>query len=65
MARKKTGVLYVIARNESGRPTLQHRLSDGTSSVLDCDGRDITGWSRAYQTDAIEEVLCRKPKCRE
>jgi hypothetical protein len=65
MARRKSGVLYVIARNEHGRPTLQHKLSPGTSSLLSCSTQDISQWSRAYQAEPIPEVLCRKSKCRE
>lgn len=63
--RRSTGVLYVIARNAHGHPTLQHKLRAGTSSALSCSAQDISQWSRAYQTEPIPEVLCRKSKCRE
>lgn len=54
---------YVIARNSSGRPTLQHLLIDGQGSVTAC-GCDTSAWSRAYQPKAIEAILCRRSACR-
>jgi hypothetical protein len=53
--------LYVIARTAAGRPTLQHKLVDGTSSRTDCN-RDISSWSRAYMHKPIEQILCRHCK---
>jgi len=61
---KKLNPLYVIARNKSGRPTLQHRLLDGTASITSC-GRVMELWSRAYQLKPIPEVLCKQRGCRE
>ncbi len=49
--------VYVIARNNSGRPTLQHALSGGTASQTLC-GTDVTHWSRGFQSRPIPEVLC-------
>jgi hypothetical protein len=54
---------YVIARTASGRPTLQHKLRDGTGSYTGC-GHEITGWSRAYMNNRIEQILCLQPGCR-
>lgn len=56
--------LYVLARNAGGRPTLQHKLVDGSSSMTAC-GYDCSGWSRAYMPRRIDEILCRKRACRE
>lgn len=61
--RRKTGRLYVIARNAAGRPTLQHLLLEGAASITAC-GQTVTLWSRAYQIDPIPEVLCLKRGCR-
>lgn len=52
-------MLYVIARNASDRPTLQHRLLDGSASQTLC-GVKMTDWSRSYQTEPIKSVLCRR-----
>lgn len=54
---------YVIARNAWGRPTLQHRLLDGTATQTGC-GHVITGWSRHYMREKIEAILCKQPGCR-
>lgn len=50
---------YVIARNRGGRPTLQHKLLSGTSILTAC-GADMSEWSRAFQTDPIHALLCRR-----
>jgi hypothetical protein len=55
--------VYVIARNVRGRPTLQHPLVDGTSSLTPC-GQDMSEWSRSFQGEPIDSVLCRQPACR-
>jgi hypothetical protein len=55
--------VYVIARNASGRPTLQHKLVDGQASMT-CCGTDTSEWSRAFQSKRIEEILCRREACR-
>jgi hypothetical protein len=65
---RKEGIMplkrvYVIARNAGGRPTLQHKLVDGTASVTEC-GTDVSSWSRAYSYKRIEEVLCKRAGCR-
>lgn len=59
---KKT-IVYVVARNGSDRPTLQHKLVDGTATRTLC-GRDISSWSRAYQASPIDVILCRQRGCR-
>ena len=55
--------LYVIARGISGRPTCQHKLVDGTSSLTRC-GQDMSQWSRSFMRERIDAVLCRKAACR-
>ena len=55
--------LYVIARGVTGRPTCQHKLVDGTSSVTRC-GRDVSNWSRHFMANRIEPVLCLTRACR-
>lgn len=62
MAMPLKGV-YVIARNAGGRPTLQHKLVDGTASVT-CCGREMTGWSRHYSPKPIPQLLCMQSGCR-
>jgi hypothetical protein len=62
--RVKKAVLYVIARNKRSRPTLQHKLLDGASSITAC-GQQMELWSRSYQQTPIESVLCKKAPCRE
>lgn len=57
------GKTYVIARNAHGRPTLQHRLIGGSAGHTGCN-RDTSAWSRAYQREPIEAILCRQPGCR-
>jgi hypothetical protein len=52
-------MIYVIARNNSGRPTLQHRLVDGTSGFTLC-GLEMYNWSRGFQKKPIEQVLCKR-----
>lgn len=54
---------YVIARNAGGRPTLQHKLVDGSASETKC-GYNMDGWSRSFSTKPIEAVLCRLAACR-
>lgn len=55
--------LYVLARGISDRPTCQHLLVDGTSSVTAC-GANIENWSREYTPKPFETILCRKAACR-
>lgn len=66
MSRKKPEIVtypvYVIARNASGRPTLQHKLMPGAASLTAC-GTPIESWSRAYQSEPIHEVLCKREAC--
>lgn len=62
--RNRRVTLYVIARNRRSRPTLQHKLLDGAASITAC-GQQMTLWSRSYQTEPIEAVLCKKTACRE
>jgi hypothetical protein len=63
MAIVRTRSLYCVARNASGRPTVQHKLPEGVASIT-CCGVEITGWSRAYMNFRIEELLCRRAACR-
>lgn len=48
---------FVIARAASRRPTLQHLMST-LSPIHTACGLLMDGWSRAYQVDAIPEILC-------
>lgn len=56
--------VYVIARTNSGRPSLQHLLPPGVGSVTAC-GVDVSNWSRAYTHQPIPQVLCLRGACRE
>lgn len=50
--------MYIIARTGKGRPTLMHKLSfSGTHTVC---GQYILQWSRAYMTQPIPAILCKK-----
>lgn len=49
---------YVIARNHSKRPTLQHLVLNATRFTA-C-GVPMTDWSRAYQNEPIPAILCLK-----
>lgn len=51
-------LIYVVARNATGRATLQHKV-DGRSSAQTVCGRSILGWSRAYQAEPIKAILCK------
>lgn len=59
-------MMYIIARTAKQRPTLMHKLSprifhEGTAGQnMTVCGIDIRGWSRAYFTEAIPQVLCKK-----
>ena len=55
--------LYAIARNASGRPTLQHKLPVGVGTLTAC-GTNMEVWSISYQNTPIPSVLCRKDQCR-
>ena len=55
--------VYVVARNNTGRPTLQHRLLDHQTIHTAC-GLDMASWSRSYMDTAIEAILCKKDACR-
>ena len=49
---------YIIARTAGGRPSLQHALvNDGITT--EC-GLDTSWWSRAYQSQMISQVICKK-----
>lgn len=53
--------MYAIARTGKGRPTLQHRIvSDEFGIQVTACGRDIGGWSRAYQAHVIPQVYCKQ-----
>lgn len=62
MTQKKVHGRYVIARNFTGRPTLQHRLANDSFDETAC-GLPITSWSRAFQDYPIHEVLCKREAC--
>jgi hypothetical protein len=65
-ARPKEQPLYVVARNNSGRPCLIHKLVQGTSSLTAC-GRDMSTWSRSYLPslpNGFEVLQCRTAACR-
>jgi hypothetical protein len=50
---------YVIARNRSKRPTLQHVLHKDGRTVC---GLDMMGWSREYSSQPIPTLLCFRCK---
>jgi hypothetical protein len=50
---------YVVARNASGRPTLQHKLLDGGTALTLC-GRNVSAWSCAYMHKKIDAIICRR-----
>lgn len=51
--------VYVIARNRSDRPTVQHELDDGVAGLTLC-GVFMDGWSRAFMKDRIDVLFCRR-----
>lgn len=55
-------IMFVLARTGKGRPTLQHRLLAGHLDQTAC-GHYISSWSRAYQSEAILAILCKKRAC--
>lgn len=55
--------VYVVARNSSGRPVLQHKLIDGQATHTSC-GQDVTPWSRQYTHIRLEAILCLRGACR-
>lgn len=58
-------MIYVIARNAHGRPTLQHRLVMGSTypTMTGC-GLVIDAWSRSYSSQRIDAVFCKRSGCR-
>jgi len=54
--------MYVIARNASGRPTVQHRLNDRDNTRTGC-GYDMSPWSRAYMNVKYKAVFCKLKGC--
>lgn len=54
-------VTYVIARTARQRPTLMHRVMSSNPHATAC-GVQIVGWSRAYFTEPIPQVLCLRCK---
>ena len=52
---------YVIARTARQRPTLMHILLKVNGFQTQC-GADVHGWSRAYFTEPIPQVLCLRCK---
>ena len=55
--------LFVIARNASGRPCLQHKLVDGQTERTAC-GRDLSNWSRELIRQRLDAILCLSKACR-
>jgi hypothetical protein len=55
--------VYVVARNGSDRPVLQHQLQDGQASFTKC-GVDVRPWSRQYTHVRLDAILCRRSSCR-
>lgn len=53
-------VTFVVARTPSMRPSLQHVSDPYSSPAASLCGRDMSMWSRAYQNEAIEEILCKR-----
>jgi hypothetical protein len=49
-------MMYVIARNKTGRPTLMH-VANGRKALC---GTRMDGWSKSYQTHCLEVLLCRR-----
>lgn len=60
MATSYVGKNYVLARNGSGRPTLQHEVARNTTFRFTKCGIDITHWSLAWQSKPIEPLLCHR-----
>lgn len=54
--------MYVVARNASGRATLEHKLVEGFQRT-GC-GTDISAWSCYYTHVRIEAILCLRRGCR-
>jgi len=52
-------MMFIVARTTSGRPSLQHAVDGYLEDTTSC-GLDITGWSRAYQSIPIPQILCKK-----
>ena len=50
--------MFIIARGANGRPTLMHRL--GIIQAFTACGVSIMGWSRAYSTEPIPQLLCKR-----
>lgn len=49
--------MYVLARNASGRPMLQHiTAADGYTRC----GYSLQGWSREYTSIKLPILLCKK-----
>lgn len=48
---------YIIARGAYGRPTLQHRMASRGKTWC---GKEVYGWSRAYQHEPIPQVFCKR-----
>lgn len=56
-------MIYVIARNASGRPTLMHQVVYGEfkgdiTTFTKC-GHDFHRWSRAYLDYPIAQIMCK------
>lgn len=54
-------MLWAVARNASGRPTLQHAVepADLNVTVPGCN-LYIAGWSRHYSSQPIAAIACKR-----
>jgi hypothetical protein len=48
-------MLYIIARTDKQRPTLQHILGSGNRTLC---GSSVLRWSREYQKEPLGVLLC-------
>jgi hypothetical protein len=50
---------YVIARNASGRPTLQHAVRDTETTMC---GYYIGEWTRFWSNQRMTQMFCKRCK---
>jgi hypothetical protein len=55
-------VVFVIARNAGGRPTVMHELQAGTARNTLC-GRVMEGWSLCYVPETVARGALRTMRC--
>lgn len=51
--------LFILARTNGGRPSLQHALDPADNDRTQC-GLEVFRWSRAYTTQVIPQIVCKK-----